>query len=66
MGLPPQLDAADAVIGEADEGDTPMAGIEVDEDQVQAQKMLEQVEELVQQSPETAARLLNRWIDSND
>ncbi len=66
VGLPPQLEAADAVIGEADEGDTPMAGIEVDEEQVQAQKMLEQVEELVQQSPETAARLLNRWIDSND
>lgn len=63
VGLPPQLEAATDLIGEADEGDTAMAGIEVDERQLQSQKVLEQVGEMVAANPESAARLLNRWIE---
>lgn len=66
VGLPPQLDAQSDVIGEADESDTALAGIEVGDDEMQAQKMLEQVGDLVQSSPESAARLLSRWIDVDE
>lgn len=66
VGLPPELDTASDVIGDAVEGDSPLAGIEVGEDEVQSQKMLEQVAELVKEDPGSAAKLLNRWIQNND
>ncbi len=63
VGLPPpKLDAGENVVGEADEGDAPMAGIEVGDDQLKVEKMREQVSALVKQKPDQAAKLLNRWI----
>ncbi len=62
VGLPPALEAQGEVIGEADEGEMAMPGIEVGEDEMQSQKMLEQVGELVTSSPEAAAKLVGRWI----
>ncbi len=62
IGLPPQLDTQSDLVGEADVGETPLTGIEVNETQVQVQKMLEQVGELVEENPSAAAKLLNRWI----
>jgi len=62
VGMPPTLDAQADVVGEADEGDTAMAGIEVGDDQMQSQQLLEQVGELVEKSPESAAKLIGRWI----
>jgi flagellar M-ring protein FliF len=66
VGLPPQLENAADVVGEAGEGETAMTGIEVEDDTMQSQKMLEQVSQMVDQSPETVARLVQRWIRSED
>jgi flagellar biosynthesis/type III secretory pathway M-ring protein FliF/YscJ len=66
VGIPPALQADGDLYGEADVGDVPMSGIELDEDQVRAGKMLDQVGELVTSSPETAATLLHAWISSRD
>lgn len=62
VGLPPKLEAPSDMMGEADESDTPLAGIEVGEEEMAANKMLEQVAEMVKQNPEGTAKLLNRWI----
>ncbi len=62
VGIPPALKGDGDVFGEADEGDVPMSGIELDEEQVRAGKMLDQVGELVSASPETAASLLQSWV----
>ncbi len=62
VGLPPALETKTDMIGEADESDSPLAGIEVNEHDVAANKMLEQVGDLVKRSPEDAAKLLNRWV----
>ncbi len=62
VGLPPKLETQSDLMGEAEETDTPMAGIEVGEDQASANKMLEQVGEMVKSSPEAAAKMVNRWI----
>lgn len=62
VGVPPALALDADVIGEAEERDAPMAGIEIGEDDVKVQKMLEQVSELVEANPEGAANLLQRWI----
>ncbi|MFI4916990.1 MAG: flagellar M-ring protein FliF C-terminal domain-containing protein [Phycisphaerales bacterium JB060] len=62
VGIPPAFQTDSDLYGEADEGDVPMSGIELDEDQVRAGKMLDQVGELVSASPETAASLLQSWV----
>lgn len=62
VGVPPKLETTSDLMGEAEESDTPMAGIEVGEDQASANKMLEQVGDMVKSSPESAAKLVNRWI----
>jgi flagellar biosynthesis/type III secretory pathway M-ring protein FliF/YscJ len=66
VGLPPALEAQADVIGEADEGDMAMPGIEVGEDEMQSQKVLEQVADLVTKSPDSAAKLIGRWISVED
>lgn len=66
VGIPPALQADGDLYGEADEGDVPMSGIELDEEQVRSSKMLEQVGELVKSSPETAAGLLQSWISASE
>lgn len=62
VGLPPALEPKSDLVGEADESETAMAGIEVGEDQIKATKMREQVADLVKENPGAAAKLLNRWI----
>lgn len=66
VGIPPALLSEGDLFGEADEGDVPMSGIELDEEQVRSSKMLEQVGELVSSAPETAATLLQSWIAASE
>ncbi len=62
VGVPPQIEIKGESIGEAAEGEMAMSGIEVDDQEMKLQKMLESVSEMVQQDPESAARMLNRWV----
>lgn len=64
VGVPPALNADADIVGEADESDAPMAGIELDDDEIKQAKLLEQVAEMVKQNPETAASLIGRWIET--
>lgn len=61
-GLPPALETGSDMVGEAGEGEAPMAGIELGESDVTGQQMLEQVRALVEADPEFTSRLLKRWI----
>lgn len=63
VGLPPALETVGDVVGEADEGEAALAGIEVDESEMEAAKRLEQVGEMVGTNPDGAARLVRRWIN---
>lgn len=62
VGVPPQLQAKDDLVGEADESETAIAGIELGEEQLRADKIREQVADLVKSTPDVAARMVNRWI----
>jgi len=66
VGLPPQLDGSSDLIGEADEGDAAMAGIEVDDAVIQIQQLRDQVTELIASDPEAAAGLVERWAEIED
>ncbi|MCA9287382.1 MAG: hypothetical protein KDA05_02290 [Phycisphaerales bacterium] len=64
VGAPPTLETPSDLIGEADESDLAMAGIEVGEEQVKSQRMLEEVSSMVASDPDGAARLMRQWISS--
>ncbi|TVQ61151.1 MAG: hypothetical protein EA378_09910 [Phycisphaerales bacterium] len=66
VGIPPTLETNTDLVGEAEEGDAPMTGIEVGDDDVRSSKMLDQVAEMVRNEPQVAAKLLNRWIQVDD
>lgn len=62
VGLPPALDNTSDLVGEADEVDSVLQGIELTEDEIRVRKVTEQVNDLVDDKPDDAARLIGRWI----
>ncbi len=64
VGVPPALEAQSDLVGEADETQTAMLGIELGDEQLKSKKMLEQVAEMVKKNPADAAGLMNRWIQT--
>lgn len=62
VGIPPMLQAGGEIVGEADEGETAMTGIEVDADALKTGKMLEEIGQLVKANPASAAGVFNKWI----
>lgn len=62
VGIPPALAPGSDLVGEAEESDTAMSGIEVDDEELRVSKMLEQVSDLVKSNPSSAATVFNRWM----
>jgi flagellar M-ring protein FliF len=62
VGVPPALESEADIVGEADESQMAMEGVELPEDQVKTKKMLEQVQDMVKKNPADAAALLNLWL----
>ncbi len=65
VGIPPTLSNAGDIVGEADEGETPMTGIEVDADALKSSRMLEEISQLVKSNPTSAATVFNRWLSTD-
>ena len=63
VGLPPQLEGANDMIGEADESDSAMTGIEIEDAMVQIRQLRDQVGELITADPDAAAGLVERWAE---
>ena len=49
-------------MGEADESEAALAGIEVGDEEIKMAKMRESVGEFIKQNHDAASKLLNRWI----
>ncbi|MEM8756180.1 MAG: hypothetical protein AAGF47_00170 [Planctomycetota bacterium] len=63
VGIPPALENAGDIVGEAAESDTPLDGIELNQEELDAANLMKEVQSLVEESPQTAAKLLSRWVD---
>ncbi len=61
-GVPQTLPTMNDMVGEADESEAAMTGIEIGDDEVRSRKLVAQVVELVGTNPESAAGLLGRWV----
>jgi flagellar biosynthesis/type III secretory pathway M-ring protein FliF/YscJ len=65
-GVPPNLPGEDDLIGEVEESDAPMSGVEVDDNEVRARKIAEQISEMIKANPTEAVGLFKRWVDNED
>jgi flagellar biosynthesis/type III secretory pathway M-ring protein FliF/YscJ len=65
-GVPPTLPSEDDLLGEVEEAETGMEGVEVNEGEIQMRKLAEQISEMVRANPAEAANLFNRWVESDD
>ena len=66
VGVPPVLESDSDLVGEAEEGEGALAGIEVGDEDVERNKMLDQIAELIQAEPQKAANLLGRWMAAGE
>ncbi|MFN0131492.1 MAG: hypothetical protein ACKVW3_03010 [Phycisphaerales bacterium] len=62
IGAPPALETGSEVVGEADDAETAMAGIEVRDEDLRATKLREQVGSFIRSNPDLSGKLLNRWV----
>jgi flagellar M-ring protein FliF len=65
-GIPPQLSAGDDVIGEVDASESPLAGMELNDDEIRHRKLADQVTDMVKANPSEAATLVKRWMKKPD
>jgi flagellar biosynthesis/type III secretory pathway M-ring protein FliF/YscJ len=62
-GIPPKLPAEDDLVGEAEESDAGLAGLELDEEEVRIRKVAEQIGAMVKSKPMEAGQLFGRWVN---
>lgn len=66
VGIPPALAAAESdLVGEADEASPALEGVELNDDAIRRTQMLDQITEMVMNTPEDAAGLMRRWMKSD-
>jgi len=61
-GVPPSLPSDEELIGEAEESEASMQGVELNEDDLKARRIAEQISDLVRADPSEASRLLGKWV----
>lgn len=65
-GVPPSLPSDEELIGEADESEASLQGVELNEEDLKARRIAEQISDLVRADPAEASRLLGKWVSTND
>ena len=60
---PSALPDDEDLIGEAEESEAAMPGLELDEESVRARQVAEQISELIKEKPEEAAILVGKWVE---
>jgi len=61
-GVPPTLPTDDDLMGEVDQMDSSLAGVELDEEELRARQIADQISDLVRANPEEAGGLLTKWV----
>jgi flagellar M-ring protein FliF len=57
------LNGNEAVVGSAAEDNASLDGMELDQEAVKAQRMVDQVQQMVEANPDSAAKLVKRWLN---
>lgn len=64
-GIPPMLESEEDLVGEAEESDPSMAGMELDEGEIRTRKIAGQIGEMIRSNPNEAATIFHRWLRSD-
>jgi flagellar biosynthesis/type III secretory pathway M-ring protein FliF/YscJ len=65
-GVPDVLPADEDLIGEAQDVESTMEGLEIGEEQLKSRKIAEQISDLIKANPGEAGSLLGKWVDADD
>ena len=66
VGVPTAIEQETEMVGEAEETDSALTGIEVSDEEMNRSKALDQVADFVRSDPEKAAKVLSRWMAIDD
>ena len=67
VGLPPALDPGDDdLIGEVDQAEVALEGVELDGSTYRTQQLLNQINDMIKNGPEEASSLMQRWLAVDD
>ena len=61
-GIPPTLPGDEDLVGEVDESEPPMSGVEVGEENIRTRTITGQISEMVKSNPQEAAQLFSKWV----
>jgi flagellar M-ring protein FliF len=62
VGVPKTISTDSDIVGEADEAEAALTGIELSEDDLRKSKVQEQVQKVVDEQPQESAMILSDWI----
>ncbi len=65
-GVPPRLPSDEELIGEADEVESAMSGVELNDNDMESRQLAEQIGEMIKASPRDAGSLLGKWVALDD
>jgi flagellar M-ring protein FliF len=66
-GVPPTLpDDDDELVGEVDEQESSLEGVELDEDELRSRRISEQIGEMIKSNPDEAGRIMKRWVTADE
>ena len=57
------LGLEDSLLDDDEGGDALLSGMEMDEETIRSHQVLQQIREVVQESPEDATKLISKWIN---
>lgn len=66
-GVPPKLPSdEDELVGEAEEHESILAGVELDEGELKSRRVAEQISDMIKANPDEATAILSRWVKRDD
>lgn len=61
-GVPAGLDLDEEIVGDAEDSEDALAGLELNEDEMKFRRIAQQLNEMIKDNPAEAGQLLGRWV----
>jgi flagellar biosynthesis/type III secretory pathway M-ring protein FliF/YscJ len=65
-GIPPTLPNEEDLIGEVEEPEASMEGVELDEAELKSRRIADQISEMIRANPQEAGGILGRWVATEE
>ena len=65
-GVPPTFASDEDLIGEVDEQESSMEGLELDEEELKSRHIADQISDLIKTNPVEAGQILSKWVGTDD